>query len=382
MNWLAKIASVMDASMNGHLRESPTYMLDQFVAKELHSQQAQYQARAGLLDERKNAYQQFYGLAKDEYEAQTSTTSFLYKAMADQLKSLSGLADTPEKKLMLMQAVEDAEQKSAMAEKMFEVKQKQFAIQEARKSYDSETKRMDMQRKAITDMEKIKQGWRGLDIKEQTRLDKQADRQRKLASETQQKTIKLGDTSIVARDKKGATAIRDAISNNKQTFVDIRILKAKVGKIKSTTQWKALFAPLPGKFGDKELARNRDLNKSLITAMLKKRVDFTGGGNMTDKEQERLRDFFEVKEGVWVLKDFQKISKILLNKWAGKYDQLFNLLQKESFGLTYKELEKNSDTFKEMSKKDQFKEVAKALGLNAKETKHALENFTTGLGLN
>ncbi len=374
VNWISKIVSLMDAGLLGHIRESPTYMLDQFVQKELQDQMMIYKEKKGVLAEQRNAYERFFEIDKDLYNAEMATLGFLYKVAGDNVKSLSNIATNYQTKLQLVQTVEELEHNRSMAEKKLEMNIQKNLEDRTRKNIELEFKaRKDKreQQREVREQAKL-----GISLE---KLDLQREKQEGVMKARSINLAPGADFSDIY-DKDTLKETRQTLKTSRRSVMDLRVLEADVEKMKGTTMWKGLFAGLPVKFGDKELALAEDINKSLINAMLTRRIDFTGGGNMSQQEQKWLREFYNVEGGKYVLKDAQKISKILLNKWKGKYQQLFDLLKKDAFFNAYLDME-NSPSFASLGESDKFKLISNKLGLKPPEMKKILGKFTKAKGL-
>ena len=378
VNWLAKITSVLDASMLGHLRESPTYLIDQFVAKELQSQTTKYKAQMGMLEKKENAYEKFYNLSNDEYEAELGTLAFVYKATADNLKAFAKIADTEEKKMNMLQMIDNIEHKRMITEKKLGLSIMKTEQEKADKEFNKWLKaRKDTREQAKLGLDLAK-----LDVSRQ-KLDFDKKKEQRIIDA---QTIKFGGkdfTDVI--DPKVRSKATTEITASRRSFQDMRAMKTQVDKIGVGTGFKAFLAKLPGEWLDEDKALFDNINKGLINTMLANRIKFTGGGNMSDKEQDRLKEFYNVSSvgGIrsWVLKSEQEIAQIIMKKWHGKYKQLMDLIKRDAFFNAFDVMDRDSNQFKSLSKLEQFNTVRKEFNLTKEEAEKYYKEYATRWGL-
>lgn len=368
VNWLAKIVSVFDAGMLGHLRESPTYMLDLFVQKEYQDQMMKYKAKTDFLTAQENIYGKFYDLNKDELEAQTSTLATLYKSAEDQVKSLAVIADTREKKFKTMETLEQLEHKRMIEERKLEASEKQKAWKQFKEQTELGLKKI----KRETEIAKLGQTAEKIELTRQKQEFAQATALRKRSIElgTLENPIKFAFAT-----EKDATEARDAFNTSGSSIRGARQIEAKVAELDAAKAAKAPWAILGGKGSKKALALFEDINKGLVEIMLKRRIEFTGGGNMNKDELSWMKWFYGVVSGM----PATQIVKMISKKWAGQYDTIINMIKKASFNTMYNKLKKSRQFDKGLSKAEQFRLVAKELGINEKEIPIILKDHTAGL---
>ena len=107
--------------------------------------------------------------------------------------------------------------------------------------------------------------------------------------------------------------------------------------------------------------------------MLKSRIEFTGGGNMSEQEQRFLRQFYEVKEGKFILKNTQKVAKILMGLGRGDYETLFKIVRKDSFFNALTEMQQSPSFTHLNTEAQQYALTAKELGVKQKDLTDYLE---------
>ena len=346
-----QIIGIIDAGMHGHLYENPTQLLDGLIEKEMADQVSRYKTGSDYLKTQRSMYNQFYDLSKDEFEAESSTKALLYKGVADQIDSYSKLAVTEQqmatlgnlkKEVMYKHGMEVAKMQQAGQQKAFDNAVKMAGLNI--KQYEAETKRLKTQ------------GKEGLGLSPKERVDRR---------------VRFGgedfyDIPKGILDKK--EGVRDTLKSSKKTVRGAYDLERTANTITKGAGVRSLFAGLPfTDYGEKDRAKFETLNKGMIKLMLKSRIEFTGGGNMSDAERAYLEQFYESKKGVFVLKNTQKITKILMGLGRGDYETLFKILKKDAFFNALTEMQQ-SPTFSQMNNREQqFGLTAKELGINKKD---------------
>ena len=100
VNWVQKIGAVVHAGMFGHLYESPTYLLDKYVSKELNDLKAERTSTLNFLKQSDNMYNQMYEITQDDHAAEMATEAALLQGIKQQIayqSQLVGSADTLQK---------------------------------------------------------------------------------------------------------------------------------------------------------------------------------------------------------------------------------------------------------------------------------------------
>ena len=350
VDWFSKILSVVNAGMYGDLHENPTMLLDDLVNRELADQQSVYASRLGYLKNEQSMYQQFYNLSKDELEAESSTLAVLYSGVADQIESYAKIATNEQQLVGLKAMSDDMRRKSAMEEMKIQQNAQTKAYDLAMKKID-----LDMKKLEYAQVTMPQPAGSGANLSPTERTDRRVD----FAGQA------YYDIPKGQLDKK--EGVRQVIKAGRRAVEGSYGLE-KVGRsITKGDAFKSFFAGAPfTDFGEKERQKFETLNKGLIKLMLKSRIDFTGGGNMSQQEQAFLRQFYEVKEGRFVLKNTQKVLKIVMGLGRGDYDTLFKIVRKDAFFNSLTEMEQ-SPMFNMLPKAEKYKMTAKDLGFKSDE---------------
>ena len=357
LNWGQKLAGILDAAFNGHTYENPMRMIDSFVAKELQDQVTQYNQKLGGLQREQTMYSQFLKLNKNHYDARYSVQAVLYEDISKRIESYGQIVKNEKDRVLLNNLNQEVRYKHDMEIYKLEESKRQKAfdngikiIGQRIKIAELGIKEREMQRKEAQIGAGVPMG-----MKQTEAIDRRVDFGGKAYYDIpkQELSKKEGVRDVIRASKKSARGSYDL---------------EKVGeKITKGSAFKSLFAGLPWTdLGEKERANFETLNKGLIKLMLKSRIEFTGGGNMSQQEQHFLREFYEVKEGRWVLKNSQKVLKILMGLGRGDYETLFKIVRKDAFFNALTEMEKSpSFNIQEISQK--YKETAKDLGISNKD---------------
>ena len=357
LNWGQKIVGLLDAGINGRLYEQPFQLLNNFVEQELAEQVAQYNSKQQFGALERNMYAQFYDLSKDEYQAEASVRAVLLKGVSDEIEAFGQLATNTQQ----IQALQSLNRDIQYKHQIEQAKLNQKAQQDG---FDRGIKIMNLQLKQYEAGLGVggPAGKTGAGLKPKEKIDRRVP----FAGED------YYDIPKQTLDKKGG--LRDIVQASKSTFLKTPQLE----KVAKKVTWKGGFiAPLAIVGVDKAQkaqAQFDTLNKGLTDVMLQSRIKFTGGGNMSNQEQSYLRDFYEVKEGAFVLKDAQKRLKILMGLGIGKYETLFKIIKKDAFFNTLNSMEQ-SPLFKIQDKVDKYKAVAKELGTSPKD----LQDYLKGI---
>ena len=366
-NWSQKVIGILQAGAGEHLYTHPATLLQNLVEKEYMNQVK------NMTDN--TIYSQFYKDSKNSRLAEASTKSVLYGGIMNQINFLEADATDMREKIYYETMRDDIQWLMGTEEMKADDILKQQAgnafierMSYSVKQYNEDKRRVKglelklKEKKLREKLEGKKPGevltdWEDIitkGLKPKEKIDRRVD---------------VGDVTLLdipkgQLDKKGG--VREVLEASSHTFRKAYDIQKQVDDIKFGDAGLAFLAPLPGKLGDKERRKFQSINKGLIKFMLKSRIEFTGGGNMSEYEQAQLREFYDVKEGSYVLKDSQKIAKILMNKWRGDYTTLLNILKKDAFFNAYTKYEL-SPTFRIMTKKQRFLEIQKQFNVSKKD---------------
>ena len=349
IGFFPSVIGIIDAGIQGYLmNKNPTQLIDELVAKELADQQNKYKAQQDFLKSQQTMYKQFYDLSKDEFEAESSVRAVLYKGISDRIDSYSKVATNQQQIMHLQTLNQEVKRKGAMEDAVLKDKLQKNAQDKQMKQMELDFKREELAYKK----EKLRMGG-GLGMKPLEVVDRRVDFGGRTYLD-----IPKGQLDKKEGVREVVTASRDSVGG-----------AYRLENVAKNIKWQDLGKSLTALFSEtgKASKRNFDtLNKGLIQLMLKARIDFTGGGNMSEQEQRYMRQFFEVKDGKWVLKDAQARLKIFLSYKKGEYKTLFNIVRKNAFFNALTRM-KQSPTFSGLSREAQYKEVAKDLGIKSKE---------------
>ena len=345
------IIGIVDAGMHGHLYENPTQLLDGLIERELSDQISRYRAGESYLQSQQYMYSQFYALNKDHFEAESSTKAMLYKGVQDQIDAYSKLAVTEQQRAQLGNLSKEIRYKHQMEVAKMQQAGEQNAFENAIKIAGLKIKQQEAD---IKQMKVTGAGGSGLSPKERI------DRRVPFGGED------FYDIPKGALDKK--EGVRDTIRASKKSVRGSYGLEKVASEITKGSGVKSFFAGLPfTDIGEKERARFETLNKGLIKLMLKSRIEFTGGGNMSEQEQRFLRQFYEVKEGKFILKNTQKVLKILMGLGRGDYETLFKIVRKDAFFNALTEMQQSPSFTQLNTEAQQYALTKKELGVSDKD---------------
>ena len=348
LSWGQKIGSAiyLFASKSG----DPKRYLDEQVAKKLHDLKVEHQAKKGFLDQADNMFTQFYNIEKDDFKAEMDVQNALRENIKSQIK-IAQDRTTNQKQLMNLQGYVTTLDN--------EIAKNNNAIEQSDSDNLSEriTKGFDMSMKAFdSGIKQIKESGGG-DIKYSD-----------VKSFYGKDTVMVGDTRFFTGEntKKVKEAEDGAVAAIKDTIPGLRFRVNRLKKLMGISKaLPASLAAIPGKTGQKARRDFQTLNKTMIQLMLKDRIPFTGGGNMSYQELEFLKLFYNVHDKTknWLLKDTREINHILTNVYKGDYETLFKIIEKDRFQKYLRTLDTNSEDFKKLSFSDQFKRAAQGIGL-------------------
>ena len=356
LHWSQKVVGLLDATFHGHTYKNPMQMIDQMVGRELQAQFLKYKGQMDYLKTERSMYKQFYDINKDDFEAQTSTLAMLYKGVADQVESYGSLVTNAQQKVALDKLNSDIRTKYNLQIATLQESSKQKAFDRFIKLAGHNLKVEEFAHKKKMATTSIVPG-----APPGLKPTEAIDRRVKFAGKDYYDIPKgLLDNKEIG--------VRPLISNSKASYREVGSLEQTEKKITWGAGVKGLLAVLPGTdIGETEKRAFDSLNKGLIKIMLKHRIEFTGGGNMSEKEQEWLREFFEVADSnIWTGMDAGQRLKILKNKESGDYKTLFKLLRKASFFTALSSMEK-SPSFNSMTTEEKYKATAKELGVGNKD---------------
>ena len=344
------VIGILDAFMHGHLHQPGEQLLDQLIERELADQMNAYKAKGDFLKNQQSIYGQFYNLSKDELEAEASTRAVLYKNIADEIAGYSQMAQSQQELAKLEAMNKQVLFNHQQQLRSIDENAKQKAFERGIKLSELEIKKqkLALEKFKITDLG-------GLSKKE--RIDRR---------------VSFGGRDyydIPKPELSKKEGVRDVIRTSKLAVTGSYNLENVAKSITKISALKSMAADIPWvDWGEKDLAKFKTLNKGLIKLMLKSRIEFTGGGNMSEQEQRFLRQFYEVKEGRWFLKNTQATLKILMGLGRGDYDTLFKIVRKDAFYNTLKQMEQSPE-FNAMTEQKKYAEVIKGLGIKTKDIK-------------
>ena len=179
----------------------------------------------------------------------------------------------------------------------------------------------------------------------------------------QARLFKAGDNNYSAQTDGGAKSVRESIKQSAQIVNRMADVRGATEKLKFSSLDDLVFTPFSAK-SKKARAEFKNLNRTLTGLALENRIQFTGGGNMSNEERIVLFSFFEVKEGKWFLKDTQAIISSLVDQNLGNYTSLGDYLEKASFYSALSTAEAESISFEGLDAKNKFDDIGKQMGLS------------------
>ena len=332
---IKKTGALIHAGMFGDLYKEPTEMLDKMVNRELATQKQLYQAKKTHFDrfgkQQMTIYNKMLDILDDEESAELATLNAIMK---DQLVPIQHAAAriTDEKKLSTWQkTIFDMKTKIAKNENDLKIKMWE--------------KRQDLGIKNI----KL-----GIDQQKELRTKKEG-------------TIFLGrdDPQGFYIGKKAKEKFDTDVAVGTEVVQSMNYLGDLTKQINALKASKAFVAGTPdvvSKVGNEELRVFDIVNKTLHKMALKSRIDFTGGGNMSDQEREILLDFYEVTDRGRILKDTNQITGMLRKKYKGRYKTVFNVIKSASFFKAVHEAQTKAPVLRK-EYKNLFRKVGQQMGV-------------------
>lgn len=374
VHWSQELVGILDASLNGHLYENPMQYLDNIVNKELADQMSRYKAQKGYLASEASMYQQFYNMNKDEVEAQHSTLALLYKGEQDQVKSYARLVKNAEQRTALENLNKELQYKHDIEIGKLEAHAQQKGVDNAIKMAKLAIETQELQEKKEARLQKNQQ---------QAALQVPGVPFGLSPKDVIDRRIPFGGKDYYDMPKnilEGKEGVRQAVRNNVKSVQNVKGLEKEAKKLSTSKFFASYTTWVPFSSMGEEARRTFDrVNKGLTELKLKFRIQFTGGGNISQGEHAMMDKYFEVKDGRWVFKGTQQRLAQLIAKGKGEYDTLFKILKKVSFFNTLTDMDQ-SPTFKNQSRVQKFKAVQKELGLSDKDIKDFIKNVDYGGG--
>ena len=345
MNMVKKVGALLHANFFGDLYKSPTEFLDKMVNQELFDQQQIHKGNVARLRNNQTLYEKFLDLTKDEESAELATKVSIRQNLEREMQQQALISQDTDSQRKTQQAIVDFNLKNT--NDMNSINQKLWEKEES-----GVIKRLTARRE------------------EDKLLMKKAD-----------ETIHIGNDPNTMRSfrvgKQQAKKFNEDISKGTDVIRNMYELSDLTKEIKAIRAGGAAIASFPGGLGDKELRIYETINKSLKLMSLKSRIDFTGGGNMSEYEQRTLRDFYEVKEGfgpAGEVKDATKIGQMMRAKYRGQYDTLFNIIKKSMYYKTIHDAQAGSPLLRK-NYKFLFNAVGEQMGLSKDDTVKYLRQY-------
>ena len=365
--WIRTITAVL-ANIGSDINPDPQAQavdhVQQLINEEVQAMKMERGQQMGALKERSNLYEKYLNILQDEHSAELATVSTISN-MVGNLAKLN-------KQDLINDGLRLKNEKIGK-----EIEKLQEEISRRRTGKASSDDLIKIQ-KLWNEQERIKQGWARINQSKQEELGKfirqeknLTQRQKEFGDKILEKSIGFNTpTSPKIREfkfktKKSAETVRNYVAEtlNFNSFEKPRINQlvkdikksGAIGLAKSYTQ---LFTE------NKDAQKYHEILLRLSRNMLKNRIEFTGGGNMSDKEGEILREVFLAKDSKLALFNIIKQGKVGNLLKAMTAATFFNTLSKSSI---------HSSEFGKLSRGDQIYAVQRKLGIDDGEVREILK---------
>ena len=360
VNWLQKIGAVVHAFNYGDLYQNGVTLLDKFVNQELNDLKAKHTSALEGLTASENLYEKMFKLTKDEAEAEWQTEVALWEGAMREIDIYGSQLKSQEQLAKLNNLKNAGRQKIAEIVAKSQAKIREKAIEKQIESIGA------MQAPLLENVLGAEQ-ISGLKPKEQT-----------------DRIVNFGKDriAIISKDsaKKAGEEIQgglDALGNTREVFTYLGELKRLTGgafwkgpAAAATARW------FPGK-DDTQRKRVRSLyqrvNIALVNASLSRRIDLSGGGNMTERELDFI---LAMAAAVRQSGGSKQFMIQWLNQRSEDYDTIVGALKKASINTLVKASQR-SHAFAKMNENQKIEFIARNANLSREEVLDMLQNQKT-----